>query len=142
MHNSEFLIKARSHGGELTILVRFDNELTKYVLSDQVTEITGHFLDDVGLDHVMEISLIDKQPEHTKVDIDNNIVSDRVVEIIQVSLDGIELDHAFLENTKYCHDFNGSGPEIIDNFYGTMGCNGVVRFEFTSPCYLWLLENL
>ena len=142
MNTSEFLIKARSHGGELTIQVRFDQDVRQYTLTDQIVEIAGNFPDNSGLDHVMEISLLDKLPEHTKIDLGNNILADRVVEITEVSLDGVVLGDAFCAAAKYHHNFNGSGPDIIDNFYGTLGCNGTVRFEFASPCYLWLLANM
>jgi hypothetical protein len=38
-------------------------------------------------------------------------------------------------------DFNP--PKLIkDKFYGSMGCNGTITFEFNTPFYLWLLENM
>jgi len=43
---------------------------------------------------------------------------------------------------QYQHDFNGTGNPTIDKFYGEMGCNGTVSLKFTTPIYLWLLENM
>ena len=56
-------------------------------------------------------------------------------------LDDISVGHAFFENTKYYHNFNGNGKDTVDNFYGTMGCNGVAKFTFETPLYIWLLAN-
>ena len=37
---------------------------------------------------------------------------------------------------------NGTQPEIADNFFGIAGCNGTISFRFSTPIYLWLLENM
>ena len=42
----------------------------------------------------------------------------------------------------YRHDYNGTTDPFDDEFYGEMGCNGTVSLKFTTPIYLWLLENL
>ena len=47
-----------------------------------------------------------------------------------------------VEQAVYTHDFNGTQPEIEDTFFGEMGCNGTVSLRFTTPIYLWLLENM
>jgi hypothetical protein len=59
-----------------------------------------------------------------------------------VSIDGIEIDQVFANRSRYTHSFNSDANAIVDDFFGVMGCNGVVEFAFTSPVYLWLLENL
>jgi hypothetical protein len=46
------------------------------------------------------------------------------------------------EVAAYHHDTNGSTAPVTDSFYGTMGCNGRVEMRFTTPIYLWLLENM
>jgi len=43
---------------------------------------------------------------------------------------------------QYCHDFNGTQPAVVDRFHGSLGCNGTVTLKFTTPIYLWLLENM
>jgi hypothetical protein len=59
-----------------------------------------------------------------------------------LSIDDIKVGHLMVLNTKYQHDFNGTREPVIEKFYGTMGCNGSAKFEFSSPVYLWILENL
>jgi hypothetical protein len=43
---------------------------------------------------------------------------------------------------KYQHDFNGTGKLTTQNFYGELGCNGTVSLKFSTPIYIWLLENM
>ena len=61
---------------------------------------------------------------------------------ITVEFDDIEIDQIVSELAEYHHNFNGTQPAIVDQFYGEMGCNGTLRLEFTTPIYLWLLENM
>jgi hypothetical protein len=49
----------------------------------------------------------------------------------------------FSEQAEYHHDCNGTAQQVIlDKFYREMGCNGTVSLKFTTPVYLWLLENM
>lgn len=92
--------------------------------------------------HVIEFELLGKLPEHTVVDDQGHIVKDAVITIHNKKLETILIDAAFDQRTEYRHDFNGSSDKIVDEFFGVMGCNGRTRFEFTTPVYVWLLENL
>jgi hypothetical protein len=142
METCLFSLKARATGPNLTLRTYLDGQL----IHEQVlTEVEHEFMqtfEDTESSHVFEIELANKTTEHTTVDEENRIVSDAVVEISEFALDGIELGHTFFANSKYTHDFNGTATQQTDPFYGTMGCNGRVRFEFTSPVYLWLLEHM
>ena len=97
--------------------------------------------DDDG-EHELRIVISGKTAEHTKVDAQGNIIKDVVVNIPSVTIDDIDVDQLFNEKCVYTHDFNGSQPEIQDTFYGAAGCNGTISFRFTTPIYLWLLENM
>lgn len=92
--------------------------------------------------HVVEFVVSGKTSEHTRIDADGNIVADETVEIVNVTVDDIEINQLFTEKAVYCHDFNGTQDTVDDQFYGTAGCNGVIRLEFTTPFYIWLLENM
>lgn len=126
----------------LTVVVRLDHQ--------QVTSITNFHsnhqiemtLEDADANHVLEIELQDKLPEHTRIDDQGAIIDDVLITISNVRLDDLVLGQTFLDNTDYSHDFNGTGARTVQVFSGHMGCNGVVRFEFSTPAYLWLLENL
>jgi hypothetical protein len=78
----------------------------------------------------------------TKIDEEGKILKDACLTISDVAFEDIELGHMFTEQTSYTHDFNGTQAEISDKFYGSMGCNGTVSLKFTTPIYLWLLENM
>ena len=98
--------------------------------------------DSVDKTHVLKFKLKNKLPEHTKIDSDGNIVDDVLIKIDHINLDEIDLDRVFNQLSVYRHNFNGTGPETTEKFCGTMGCNGEVSFEFATPFYIWLLENM
>lgn len=108
---------------------------------DQLTTISYDIADDDS-QHELKFVLKNKQPQHTKIDSNNNIISDALLEIKNIRFDGIQLGHTFFELTKYCHNHNNTGPEVQQPFFGSMGCNGTVSLKFTTPIYLWLLENM
>lgn len=107
-----------------------------------VQEITVEFDDTDDQSHVLEFVLSGKTLEHTQITDQGEIISDVLIKIQNIAFDDIEIDQMVSELAKYHHDFNGTQPAVADRFYGEMGCNGMVRLEFTTPIYLWLLENM
>jgi hypothetical protein len=101
-----------------------------------------HEMSDADGEHELTFELFGKTPEHTKITETGEIVSDALFKISKVELDGIDLDQIVQSLAVYHHDFNGSQAPIDDKFYGHMGCNGTVSLKFTTPIYLWLLENM
>ena len=102
----------------------------------------SHDINDDDGEHCMRIVLSGKTAEHTVVDDVGNIVKDATVQISQVTIDELDINQLFLEKCVYQHNFNGSQSDITDTFHGVAGCNGTISFEFTTPIYLWLLENM
>jgi len=99
--------------------------------------------DDEEKSHQLKIVMTGKTIEHTTLDKDGiTVVKDVVLNIRNISLDGINIDKMVHKLSKYQHDFNGTQPQCSDTFFGSMGCNGSVEFEFTTPGYLWLLEHM
>jgi hypothetical protein len=98
--------------------------------------------DDVDGDHALVFELSGKTADHTHLAADGSISQDLTVSIADVAMDGISLGHVCVVNSTYEHDFNGTGPATAEKFYGTMGCNGRVTMKFTTPVYIWLLENM
>ena len=92
--------------------------------------------------HQIEFELSGKLLEHTKIDAHGNIISDAVVIIKNKEFESVMVDMPFDQHTQYRHNFNNNGQEIVDEFFGIMGCNGTACFKFTTPIYVWLLENL
>lgn len=102
----------------------------------------AHDISDDDGKHELRIVLSGKTQDHTQVDEAGNIIKDATLQISGVTIDGIDINQLFLEKCVYTHDFNGTQPKIQDTFYGTAGCNGTISFEFSTPIYLWLLENM
>lgn len=93
-------------------------------------------------EHVLTFDLSGKTADHTKVDQDGNITQDLTVSVSELAFDDLALGMIMVNHAIYSHDFNGSGQLTQEKFYGTMGCNGTVSLRFTTPIYVWLLENM
>jgi len=143
MASSRLSLKAWATGPDLTLTIYFNNLKVWQQSLGSDPEIINHEFDDIDdTVNVVEIEMSGKSQDHTKVDDHGNIVEDRCIEIRDLCLDDIELGNILSQKCKYSHDFNGTKDPVEEKFWGTMGCNGRVRFEFSSPVYLWLLENL
>ena len=144
MNFSTFSFNAVSTSTDLRLLVRFDGEeIFNQQLVATPTAIDFKFDDNIESEHVLEIELADKTSSHTIINDEGDILTDNSISITDFTLDGIELDYAFYSNTEYNHNFNS--PVLtnqVHDFFGTMGCNGVVTFKFNSPTYIWLLEKM
>ena len=99
-------------------------------------------LDDNEAEHKLQFVMKNKTRRHTQLDAEGNIVKDARLIISNLTFDEIELGHMFNSLAVYEHDFNGTGQQIQDRFYGEIGCNGTVSLSFSTPIYLWLLENM
>jgi hypothetical protein len=101
-----------------------------------------HNISDADGEHELAIELFGKFPEHTKIDSDGNILEDAMLTINDITIDGIDFSQLFKERSEYHHNFNGTKENTVEKFYGNMGCNGQVRLKFSTPVYIWLLENM
>lgn len=101
-----------------------------------------HSLDDVDGEHELRIVMKHKQAAHTILDDQGNITQDAVLTVSDLEFDGINIMQIATDRAEYSHNFNGSQPDGTHRFYGDMGCNGTVSLKFTTPVYLWLLENM
>ena len=107
----------------------------------QSTEISISVPDE-DAEHVLKLVLKGKCADHTTIDSTGQITSDSVLTITDMAFDGIALGQILHDKAVYTHDFNGSGNTVEDQFFGTMGCNGTVALNFSTPIYIWLLENM
>ena len=105
------------------------------------TTVKFDIADDEG-EHELKFVLKNKTQDHTAIDEHGNIVSDAMLSIATVAMDEIKLGHMFFEQTRYHHDTNGAELLTEHKFFGAMGCNGYVSLKFSTPIYLWLLENM
>lgn len=93
-------------------------------------------------DHWFRIVLKNKTHQNTRIDDQGNIVSDALIDISNVCIDGINIDTMMQEIADYVHDGNGTQTIAVHDFFGHLGCNGKVQLQFSTPFYLWLLENM
>ena len=98
--------------------------------------------DDIEGQQSLRWVLKNKLPEHTKIDSDGNILSDAYITVSDVTFEEIECQTVVKMLANYSHNFNGTGADTVDKFYGSMGCNGTVELKFETPVYMWLLDNM
>jgi hypothetical protein len=101
-----------------------------------------HTLDDNDGEHELRIVMKHKQAAHTQLDEQGNITQDAVLIVSDLEFDSINIMQITTVRAEYSHNFNGSQSAGTHRFYGDMGCNGTVSMKFTTPVYLWLLENM
>jgi hypothetical protein len=102
----------------------------------------SHALEDVEGSHELRVVLKNKQSAHTKIDTDGNILSDATLVVSDVMFDQVSLGQILIDQAIYTHNYNGQQEPVQQKFYGEMGCNGTVSLRFTTPVYVWLLENM
>ena len=143
MTPTDFSFNVKSSGKPLDLAVKLDNTIIHdLTIDNDITSVTVQMDDEVEADHCLEIILKNKTPEHTTVDENNNIIADSELVFSDIMIDEIDIEELLYFVAKYFHDFNGTGEATEENFYGTMGCNGIVQINLQTPIYLWLLENL
>jgi hypothetical protein len=114
--------------------------------SDCVTStvtVTGNLpSDDVEAEHTLKLVLKNKLPEHTQLSELGEILQDSCLTVSNLLFDDIELEQIVNNLSVYQHDFNGTQNITTQQFFGTMGCNGTVELKFSTPIYIWMLENM
>lgn len=101
-----------------------------------------YYFESDDAEHRLSFVMKNKVPEHTEIDSQGNIVKDAMLVISNLQFDDIALGNSFAELAKYQHNFNGTGQTVVEKCFGPVGCNGTVSMEFSTPVYLWLLENI
>lgn len=126
----------------LTLTVKFNKNLIKsFVLTEEVQNFYYEF-DNSPSSHCLEIEINGKLPDHTVLNKHGEIVKDAVAEIFDLKLSGIDVGDVFYHKSVYFHNYNGSAKPTVNQFYKTAGCNGIINFNFCTPVYLWLYENI
>jgi hypothetical protein len=138
----EFDINISDAQASLGVQVLLDG--VAFYTNDHVEDLchVEHELDDDDGQHTLEIVMSGKTAKHTVVDQAGNITKDATLTISNITVDGIDIGQVLYEKSVYTHDFNGTQPKVSDKFFGTVGCNGTISFEFSTPFYLWLLEHM
>jgi len=115
----------------------FDSEAVTHALRvDQEVELPEN------QENTLKIQLKNKTAAHTRVDEQGTITEDSSILLEHLAFDELELGQIVVDHAVYEHDFNGTGNFIQDKFYRDLGCNGTVTLKFSTPVYLWLLEQI
>jgi hypothetical protein len=143
MNKSELTFAVQSTGPNLRLIVKLDDNIIYDKSPGEILEkISYQFDDDTDRNHLLCFEMSGKLSEHTIVTESGEILDDITIKITDVAFDDIKLGQIFVESAEYYHDRNGTDDPTIDKFYGVMGCNGRVEMRFSTPIYLWLLENI
>ena len=120
-----------------TILL--DTQLEEKLDFDQTVELSDNE------SHQLAFTLYDKTSNDTEILEDGTIKQDTLVTLSQLQLENVDLtDTMSLHNDifYYEHDTNGTAQLEKHTLYNTLGCNGTATINFTTPFYIWSLENL
>lgn len=92
-----------------------------------------------------------KGPNQTVINEKGDILKDQLLNIKKIEVDDIDIG-ALVYEGEYTPDYpepwatqqRESGNDLKDSFKNVtkMGFNGEWKFTFSSPFYMWLLENL
>lgn len=126
----------------MTLSVELDGQLCYRQIQNANAVVVSIPFEDHNSDHRLRLTMSGKLPEHTQLATDHEtILSDRVMLIDRFCFDGIDITPHFYRLSRYWHDFNGSSGLSQHEFYGSMGCNGDLVLDFSTPIYPWILEN-
>ena len=136
------VIDTTDHNSALGLEIWLDDQ--QIFNQDWVTDpqTISYEFSDLDADHELRFVMKNKTVDHTKVDESGAIVKDACLVISDLAIDDIALGNIVTEKAEYIHDFNGTGSLTQHKFFSEIGCNGVVSLKFTTPVYLWLLENM
>ena len=88
-------------------------------------------------DHLLTLSVSNKNNRSTVVDEHNNILADSYVKIKKLLIDEIDFGRIMFSESKHVDNNNN-----ITISPGGVYTNGTWSLNFTTPVYIWLLEKL
>ena len=116
--------------------VMFDKDVT-------AEETVSFDFDEDEKEHQLRFLISGKNDSHIIRDDAGNVVDSTELSITDLSFDEININNIIMVSPlEYKHNFNGNDAETVDKFYNIAGCNGEITLNFTTPIYLWLLENM
>jgi len=95
--------------------------------------------------HQLTFTLYDKTNNDTEILEDGSIKQDTLIKLSQLELENVNLTETMSLNKElfyYEHDTNSTSQLEKHTLYNTLGCNGTATINFSTPFYIWSLENL
>lgn len=88
--------------------------------------------------HCLSIRLKNKLPSDTNgFREDGTWARDMLLNVEKITVDGIDLSYVLFQQAKFVTDSGNTLTQCL-----SLGHNGALHLEFTSPLYIWLLEYL
>ena len=140
----ELDISANADCDEITLAVYVDAKKIFQSTARQQTQTIIYDIAEDPADHELLLVMSGKNPTHTVLDINGQIVEDIFFTVNRLEFEQLDVTELFCQGRRGCHrhSFNSDQPEFDDEFYGSLGCNGTVTIPFFTPIYLWLSDNL
>ena len=91
-------------------------------------------------EQVIVVEMYDKRDGDTVFDENENIIKDVILNIDNISFGDVDLNELVQMGSMY-YPKSKYAPEVLDQCVN-LGWNGRWELKFSSPTYLWLLENL
>jgi hypothetical protein len=117
---------------------------TVEVLSDEIFYVEFESVLEENTENELFVRLENKSINDTITD-DGVIVKDLLLNIHSIEIDEIDLSTLIWTNSVYQLDrpqkFNNQVVTELKNCVN-LGWNGAYKLQFTSPFYIWLLENI
>ena len=114
-----------------------DDEASAILYKCPLDERTSITIEDIdSAEYIIKIKM------DGKIKMDDGIISSAKVMLDDFKFNDSNITGYIEDNATYTHDFNGNGKETAEQFNKTLGYNGTVGFNFTTPLDLWLLENM
>lgn len=123
--------------------VLLDNKLLGKFACSAVPHLIELMLPDDRATHVLRIAMTGKTHNHTVMANNGSILSDASMLVTRLEFEDIDMMPVFCQGMAcYTHSHNDLlRPAELDEFYGYIGCNGVVDIEFETPIYLWFNKH-
>lgn len=140
-----FDVSASHDDSGIEISVQLDQQRPQKIKVGKISQqISIAIDDDQEVEHELTIEMSGKTAGHTKLNNDGSIADDVMVYINNETcmLDDINITSILWDKANYWHNHNGSTNFSDHKFYSAMGCNGTVSMKFSTPVYMWLLDNL
>ena len=127
----------------------FNDAITGTEQKPDVIEFTHEF--EEGTKGELVIKRAGKTPRQTIVNDKGDILKDQILHIKSVEIDQIDIGALVYEGVyspeypePWASQQKAAGNDLPESFTNVtiMGHNGTWKLAFTSPFYMWLLENL
>ena len=129
----------------------FNEDITSTKENPTVIEFEHECESDHKDGYVLKLKRSGKDMDQCVVDNDGNILKDQLLCIKSIEIDELDLGALVYEGIytpEYPEPWHsqqktlGNPPPLLFNNCDNMGHNGEWEFKFSSPFYMWLLENL